>query len=614
MISRRQTRQSSIMAFAVGLLTAVGGFLYGYDTGIINGMLEMDYVKRNFAPNGKNFTAPDTAIITAVLSIGTFVGALFAPVLSDTIGRRLTIVYSAGIVFSLGTILQLILTNMALLCVGRFVSGLGVGIISAVIPLYQAESSPKGVRGAIISLYQCAITLGLLVSSAVVQGTHKIDDSRCFRIPISLQLIWSAVLSTGVFFLPESPRFFVKKDRLDDAIVALSRFRKLPVTDESLIEELIEIKASHDYEMSFGKPSIFDCFRSSPSRCRQGYRMFTGMALQALQQCTGINFIFYYGVNFFVHASVQNSYLISFITYAVNVTFTIPGIIFVEVIGRRKLIIFGAAGMTVSNFIIAIVGCTTDSVIANKVMIAFVCLFIAFFASSWGPVVWVIVGESYSLSVRQKAVSLTAATNWIVNFVFAYSTPYLVDAGKHTAALGTKIFFLWGACCTLACVFSYLFVYETKGLMLEEIDEMYRVCRSAGKSAGFKSTLHERYVLNNQEEQRTTVSSSTNDKRLESSSSTNDKRLELSRTVTTGLYERSHHGGNFQLNVVTGTPPSIDSNSDDDELMDVVDGHGVNAYNYTNEQDLMEFIQGLHLDNRFQFERSGDSEGPERPE
>ncbi|OWB82329.1 hypothetical protein B5S33_g953 [[Candida] boidinii] len=486
-VRQHKQHRSSVMAFVVGLLTAVGGLLYGYDTGVINGMLEMKYIKEHVASNGTSFTANETSLITAILSLGTFFGALFAPIISDRFGRRFGIMFSSGFIFIIGTILQLVEASFSFLCAGRFISGFGVGIISAVIPLYQAETSPKWIRGSIVSLYQWAITWGLFISSAVTQGTHSLNDPRCYRIPIGIQIAWAVLLAVGVAFLPESPRFYVKKDKLDDAIIALSRFRRLPVDDESLIEELIEIKASHDYESSFGKTSILDCFRSSPSRVAQPRRMFTGMAIQALQQGSGINFIFYFGVNFFVRAGIANSYIISFITYAVNVLFTIPGIFFVEILGRRKLMIFGGIGMTISNFLIAIVGCTTDSHIANKIMIAFVCSFIAFFAATWGPLTWVIVGEIYSLSVRQKAVSLTAASNWLVNFALAFCTPYLVDTGKHTAALGTKIFFVWGSLNLLGVLIAYLFVYETKGLLLEEIDELYRVCKSARKSYSFQA-------------------------------------------------------------------------------------------------------------------------------
>ncbi|VEU23839.1 DEKNAAC104961 [Brettanomyces naardenensis] len=482
-------KRSTWMAIFVGLMTAVGGFLFGYDTGVINSILEMPYVKKVFAGSSGVFTAEETSITTAILSIGTFFGALTAPLFSDHIGRRFTIIICTSVIFNVGIILQLIATGLPLLCIGRIVTGYSVGILSAVIPLYQAETSPKWIRGSIISLYQWAITWGFLVSSAVAQGTRLMNSGSCYRIPIGLQMVMSCFLATGMFFLPESPRYYVKCDRLDDAIMSLSTLRRLPPDDDSLIEEMIEIKASHDYELSFGRTTYLDCFRDSPGRVGQRKRMFTGIMLQALQQCSGINFIFYYGVNFFVKTGVTNSYLMSFITYLVNVAFTIPGIWAVEVLGRRTLLLTGALGMTVCNYIIGIVGVETNSVIANKIMLAFVCGFIAFFAATWGPVCWVVVGETYSLSIRQKAVSICAATNWLINFVFAYSTPYLIDTGQHTAAMGTRIFFMWGSLNLLGFVISYLMVYETKGLMLEDIDELYRVCKVASKSSYYKTRI-----------------------------------------------------------------------------------------------------------------------------
>nr|QFR37084.1 MFS transporter [Cyberlindnera americana] len=479
-------RQSIAMSLAVGIIAALGGFIYGYDTGIVNSISEMKYVRYEFAGNKIAFTAKEQSIITAILSLGTFFGALSAPLLSDTFGRRFAILISNFIIFIIGNICQISSTTIPLLCAGRFITGISVGIISAVVPLYQAEASPKFVRGAIISTYQWAITWGLLISSAVSQGTHSIDTSASYRVPIGLQFLWSLILGGGMLCLPESPRFYIRKDDLNAAAHSLSRLRRVPSNDPGLIEELVEMKASHDYELSFGSHSFNDCFKSDKARPHQLKRLFTGVILQGLQQCSGINFIFYYGVNFFTKSGVSKSYIISLVTYAVNVAFTIPGIMLVETIGRRKILIIGGLLMGVANFIIAIVGVCTNSVIANKVMIAFVCMFIASFAATWGPVAWVVTGEIYSLGVRGKSVAITAATNWLVNFVFAYITPYLVDTGKHTAALGTNIFFIWGGFNFIGVFFVYLMVYETKGLSLEQIDELYRSCPNARVSGDFK--------------------------------------------------------------------------------------------------------------------------------
>ncbi|CUS23093.1 LAQU0S08e01970g1_1 [Lachancea quebecensis] len=481
--------QSSFMSILVGVFVAVGGFLYGYDTGLINNITEMDYVKTHFASNKQQFTAKEMSILVSFLSLGTFVGALAAPFISDTWGRKSTIIISTFLIFMVGNSLQVAANGTTLLVIGRVFSGVGVGFISAVVPLYQSEAAQKWVRGAIISTYQWAITWGLLVSSAVSQGTHNRPDASSYRIPIGLQFVWSCILGFGMLFLPESPRYYVLKDQLDRAAQSLAFLRGVPEDDSGLLEELVEIKANYDYEMSFGSFSYLDCFKSSKSRTKQKLRMFTGIAIQAFQQFSGINFIFYYGVNFFSKTGIDGSYLVSFITYAVNVGFNIPGLFLVEYMGRRKVLIFGGILMTAANFVIAIVGCVEKSVIADKIVIAFVCVFIASFSATWGGCVWAISAELYPLGVRSKCTAICAASNWLVNFICALITPYLIDTGNHTSSLGTKIFFIWGSLNAVGVVIVYVTVYETRGLTLEEIDLLYRLSPSSQASDSWNNKI-----------------------------------------------------------------------------------------------------------------------------
>ncbi len=490
-------RSSELMAAAVGLFTAVGGFLYGYDTGVANGFLAMPWVRSVFPSNGSYFSSTETSLITSILSLGTFFGALFSPFLSDTLGRRWAIIISTTLIFNVGVVLQIISKTITLLCVGRCIAGFGVGIVSAVVPVYQSEAAPKWVRGAIVCTYQWAITLGLLLSSVLAQATHKRNDSGCYRIPIALQLSWSLALGFGMFFLPDTPRFYVKNNQIAKAAKSLSRLRKLPITDPDLIEELVEIKANHDYEASLGESTLRDCFRRDKNK--QLLRMITGMSLQALQQLTGVNFVIYYGTNFFEKSGIPNSFLMSCITNVVNVVATFPGMVLVELIGRRNLLVFGAVGMAVCDYIISIVGMTTDnSIVANRIMITFICLFIAFFAATWGPVAWVVVGEMYPLRLRGKSVALAAASNWLLNFAVSYATPYLVDGGKGIANLGSRIFLVWGSCNVVSAIFAYFIIYETQGLTLEEVDQMYMTSKNAIASAKFKPRSRK---LRNQQQQ-----------------------------------------------------------------------------------------------------------------
>lgn len=490
---------SLFMAIYMGSIASLGGFLYGYMTGSTNNIIAMEYVKEKFA-HSENFTTKETALFTGILSVGIFFGAFLAPFISDKYGRRFLILLSTFIFFNLGTILQMVAQDLSVFYCGRFFSGIGVGVISAVIPLYQAETSPKWVRGSIISCYQWAITWGLFISSAISQGTKGYNDSKCYRIPIGLEFVWAGLFTLFMWTLPESPRFHIMHDDIDKAILSLSKMRRMDVRNRDLIEEMIEIKAAHDYELSENDLTMWQFVKGFWTKRDQFKRITTGVLLQSLQQCSGINFIFYFGVNFFISTGVSKSYQMSLVTYAVNVIFTIPGIVLVETVGRRNVLFFGSIGMGVSNYIIAVVGATVDSVIADKVMLAFVCVFIAFFAATWGPAVWVITGELFPLGIRQKGVSICACTNWLINFIFSYITPYLIDSNTNKIQLGTKIFFLWGSFNLFGAVITYLLVYETQGLMLEDIDELYRRTKLSWKSASLNKAILNEQALEHERE------------------------------------------------------------------------------------------------------------------
>ncbi|KAG5360918.1 High-affinity glucose transporter RGT2 [Yarrowia sp. B02] len=473
---------SPVMAILVAVFVAFGGLLYGYDTGTISGIMTMGYVKEHFTDVGKtDFTSGQSSLITSILSVGTFTGAIVAPFAADTVGRRLGLLLYC-VVFCIGAILQTVTTGRVLLIVGRVIAGMGVGGISSIVPLYQSEVSPKWIRGAVVSIYQFAITIGLLLAAVINNATKDRPDTSSYRIPLGIQLIWAVILAAGLVVLPETPRFWVRKDNPEKAAESLSRLRRLPADSKAIQTELIELQSSYQLELEAGNSSWAACF--SP-RASQLKRLLTGVAIQDLQQLTGINFIFYYGTNFFKNAGIKDPFVVSMITSAVNVAFTIPGILFVDKVGRRKLLLVGAVVMCVSEMIVAAVGTALDSQVSSKVLIAFTCTFIAGFASTWGPIAWVVVAEIFPLRLRAKGVAISVASNWIFNFAIAFATPYLVDDKPGSAGLGSKVFFIWGGCNFLAIVFVWFFVYETKGWSLEQVDEMYSEVPYAWRSHAF---------------------------------------------------------------------------------------------------------------------------------
>ncbi|KAK2687827.1 hypothetical protein QWA68_013725 [Fusarium oxysporum] len=485
-------------AIAMGFFVAFGGVLFGYDTGTISGILAMPYWQRLFSTGymdsdgNPNITTSQESTIVSILSAGTFFGALSTALFSDYLGRRPGLIIACW-VFNLGVILQTIATAIPMFIAGRFFAGFGVGMVSAMIPLYQSETAPKWIRGAIIGAYQWAITIGLLLAAIVNNATGIRNDTGSYRIPVAVQFAWSLVLFFGMLVLPETPRFLIKKDQPEKAARSLGRIRRLPSDHPAVEAELAEIQASHDHEKSLGEASWLDCFRPPLLK-----RQCTGMAIQALQQLSGVNFVFYYGTKYFQNSGISSGFVISMVTSAINVASTIPGMYAIDRWGRRPLLLWGAVGMCVSQLIVAVCGTVSTgqdastgeifvrNLAGQKASVAFVCIYIFFFASTWGPLPWVVNGEIFPLKARAKGISLSVATNWLLNWAIAYSTPYLVNYGKGYANLQSKIFFVWFGACFLCIFFVYFFIYETKGLSLEEVDLLYEEVSVARKSTKWK--------------------------------------------------------------------------------------------------------------------------------
>ncbi|KIY46795.1 MFS monosaccharide transporter [Fistulina hepatica ATCC 64428] len=488
--------KSKYAGIAMLCFSAFGGLLYGYDTGVISSIKVMHnfletYGYYDTSLQSWQLTSSTSSLITSILSAGTFFGALFGAPISDKIGRKYS-VHVACLVFSVGIAMQTAATSTPLFAVGRVFAGLGVGIVSTVVPMYMSECAPKWIRGAVVSGYQFAITVGLLLASVVDNATKDRQSHASYRIPIgefdsiqvllkvlnrvcaAIQFVWALVLSSGMLFLPESPRWLIRAGKEDAAAASLVRLTGLSIDDPDLQLELADVKANLQHEISVGATATYwDCFKSTPTKIR--LRTLTGIFLQALQQLTGINFIFYYGTTFFTNSGIKNAFIVTIATNVVNVGATIPGIWGVERFGRRPLLLWGAVVMCICEFIVAIVGVTIsiDNLAGQRVLIAFVCIYIAAFASTWGPLAWVYVAEIYPLNVRAKGLSMAAASNWLWNFGIGYATPYLVNKAPGSAGLQSSVFFIWGGCCFLCIAFTIFFIPETKGLSLEQIDMLY---------------------------------------------------------------------------------------------------------------------------------------------
>jgi sugar porter (SP) family MFS transporter len=455
----------TLRTYLMCAFAAFGGIFFGYDTGWMSGVLAMPYfiklytgmeypdiifpgdtTSAAYKAYDANFKLPawQQSLTTSILSAGTFFGAIIAGDVADFIGRRMTII-GGCVVFSIGCILETASTTIAVMSVGRIICGLGVGFISAIIILYMSEIAPKKVRGALVAGYQFCITIGILLADCVVYATQTRRDSGSYRIPIAVQFLWALILGGGLFFLPESPRYYVKKGtyfseigvvlanfltgRLDEAALALASVRGQPIESEYIQDELAEIVANNEYEKQIIPQTSYlggwaNCFTGNLTNGSSNLRRtLLGIGLQAMQQLTGINFIFYFGTVFFTQlGTIKNPFLIELITALVNVCSTPISFYIVERFGRRSILLYGAMSMIVMQLIVGIVGDTAGresqhNSAAVSAMVAFICFFISSFAATWGPAAWVIVGEIFPLPIRSRGVGLSTASNWFWNCV-----------------------------------------------------------------------------------------------------------------------------------------------------------------------------------------------------
>ncbi|EJD54351.1 general substrate transporter [Auricularia subglabra TFB-10046 SS5] len=481
---------------------AFGGFLFGYDIGVISGCLIMpDFIDRfgEFdASEGKMVLSPSRqSIITSLLSAGTFIGALAQAFTSDLRYGRKGSIFTWSTIFTIGVAIQTgTERSIAQITVGRFIAGLGVGALSAIVPLYIGESAPKKIRGALIALYQLQIIFGLFLSYVLDLATHRVHGSASWRVPVGLQLAWGLILMVGILILPESPRHLLGQEREPEARNAIAGLNGVP-EDDPLVQEIVnDLSVAIREENEGGKATWAECFSA---RNMLWKRTGNGMMLQFIQQLDSFcdqNFYYYYGDTFFQSAGTGlNPYVIQVIIGGVSVVGTIPALYLIETVGRRKSLLIGAAWQAACAIIASLVGhytlaspdyldaglpLTNRMKHGGDVLIAFAVLHVFGFSMFWGPTPWVYLGESFPLRVRAKGIALGSATNWIWNFLLGFFAPRIAND------IGPLILLIFFGALIFGFVYVWLCVPEVKGLSLEEIDELYRSGVKPWHSVGWK--------------------------------------------------------------------------------------------------------------------------------
>jgi len=437
--------------FAAAAFAGLGGLLFGYDTGVISGA-EL-FFKNDFSLS----TFALEVIVSGVLA-GAAVGALSGGRLADVFGRRPLLIATA-LIFAVGALVCAAASSPGILIFGRIVVGLGIGLSSGTVPVYISEVSTPDARGWTVSLFQLAITLGILLAYVVDYAFASIQG---WRWMFGLALLPAAIFGCGMLFLPESPRWLVRRGRHDSARATLSRIR-----EQSRVEaELEEIQSSlrDSAERGTWRDLLSPGLRPA---------LIVGIGLAIFQQVTGINTVIYYAPMIIQSAGISSASGAILTTAGigvVNVLMTIVSMWLIDRIGRRPLLLTGIAGMTVTLGLLgwAFHSAGRGGVLAWLAVISMM-VYVASFAISLGPIFWLLIAEIYPLKVRSSAEGLAATFNWVSNLIVTLTFLTLVQmtGASHT-------FWLYGLFAIGAWIFCYFLAPETKGRSLEQIEEFWR--------------------------------------------------------------------------------------------------------------------------------------------
>ncbi|KAL2913957.1 hypothetical protein HK105_206548 [Polyrhizophydium stewartii] len=481
-----------LVAFAAG----VGGLLFGYEIGVIGQVISMDsfssfFGYRYLAANGdyKDCTGDDypascsslaedtTGWVTFTFLIGCVGGALVSSMMADGIGRKFSILIG-GFFFTLGAALQTSANGLSLLYPGRVVGGVGVGIMSMSVPLYISETSPTAMRGRLTTVYQLMITIGIFIATAInsiIISTVDNTSATEWRLALGMQMVPGVILLFIMFFMPYSPRWLINRDRDAEALTILARLRNASESDAAVAAEFKDIRDSVHAEREIGEASWSELMAPGI-----GKRVFLGFFLQFFQQWTGMNVILYYQSDLFARMGIDKKAASIPFTLAndfINFIATFPGMYLIERVGRRPLLIIGGVIMGTSLCIITLfVGLSSQTPGLPWAAIVFVFIFTIGFASTWGPIVWTYQSEIFPMRVRAKGTGIATMSNWIWNAVIAKVSP------KMIARINFYQYLVYAAACFIMAVFTFVFVPETMGKSLEEMDEIFGSPTHARKS------------------------------------------------------------------------------------------------------------------------------------
>jgi sugar porter (SP) family MFS transporter len=433
-------------SYRIASVTALSGFLFGFDTAIINGAIV--FLRRHF-----RWTEIETEFAAGSLLAGCALGAAVAGALSDRFGRKIVLLLSA-VIFALSSVATALPNGLGEFVAARVVAGVAIGIASMLAPLYIAEVAPAAIRGRLVSMNQLAIVLGILVSYLVGWAMAGLGDAS-WRWMFAVAAVPSLLFFGALFFVPESPRWLVKEGRHDEAAQILARLGEPP----SQLREMERAIA----EESGSLRQLLDKGLRRP--------LLIGVTLAILQQVTGINTVIYYGSIIFTEQagaqSTSAALWANVLVGVMNLVFTVIALFTIDRLGRRVLLISAAAGMGLSltalGFVFAV-----GSVTPARALALILC-YVACFSFGMGPGVWVVISELFPTRIRGRAMSLATVALWLACLLITLTFLSLVKAFTAAGA-----FWLYAFMCACTVWFVWKFMPETKGKNLEEIEQQWK--------------------------------------------------------------------------------------------------------------------------------------------
>ncbi|RGP66753.1 mfs quinate transporter [Fusarium sporotrichioides] len=473
----------NVRTVVVSLIACGGALLFGMDMGVMGGVLTMPTFKEQYGLTDKPAAeiANLSSNIVSTIQAGSFLGCIISMWLANFIGRRLSLMVASLLVF-VGVAMQAAASgHLSLMYIGRFITGIAVGIASTVNPLYVSENAPRGIRGLLTGFYQLSIVTGLTLAFWINYGCLlHVKGHAQYIIPLALQALPAIILFFGMMFANESPRFLAQKYP-NKALLVLSKLRGLPQDHPYIVEEMENISLQLEEERSLaannsGWTLVKEAFTVKSYR----RRTFLCITLMMWSNLTGTNAMTYYSPTIFKSVGLSSSSAGLFATGIYGIVKMVSCAIFIffvtDSLGRRKSLLWTAIVQGLALFYVGFYvrfdPPSSDSPVgaAGYVAIVAIYIFAAVYQFGWGPVVWTYCSEIPAARMRALQMGMATASQWLFNFVVAKSTPNMF-ATLGRGGFGT--YFIYGSFCFAMVVFAWFFVPETKGLALEDMDELF---------------------------------------------------------------------------------------------------------------------------------------------